>query len=74
MQYPTRRVLVLFLTLLKLRKISIAPDQEVDMMLATGRISDEKVISDEASGVIFVAWRVLYAEIVSARMEDTRPN
>ena len=63
-----------FLTLLKLRKISIAPDQEVDMMLATGRISDEKVISDEASGVIFVAWRVLYAEIVSARMEDTRPN
>ena len=44
------------------------------MMLATGRISNENVISDEASGILFVAWRVLYAEIIRSRIDNTSPN
>ena len=44
------------------------------MMLATGRINDEQVIDDEASGIIFIAWRVLYAEIIHSRIEETRPS
>ena len=45
-----------FLELCRRRNINIAPDGELGMMLATGRISNENVISDEASGILFVAW------------------
>ena len=31
-------------------------------------------ISDEASGILFVAWRGLYAEIIRSRIDNTSPN
>ena len=63
-----------FLELCRRRGVAIASNNEIGMMLATGRINDEQVIDDEASGIIFIAWRVLYAEIIHSRIEETRPS
>ena len=63
-----------FLELCRRRGVAIASNDEIGMMLATGRINDEQVLDDEASGIIFIAWRVLYAEIIHSRIEETRPS
>ena len=63
-----------FLTILNDTGTPVPPDREVAALLAVGRISDDKMISNESSGVLFAAWRALYAEIIKSRIEETRPN
>ena len=63
-----------FLRILKDTGTPVPPDGEVTALLAVGRLSDTQMISNESSGVLFAAWRALYAEIIRSRIEETRPN
>ena len=42
--------------------------------LTVGRIDQHTVIDRNASAVLFIAWRCLYAELVAGRIDNTRPN
>ena len=39
-----------------------------------GIMSEEKIVDKEGAGLLALAWRCLYAEIVSARIESTEPD
>ena len=39
-----------------------------------GRIGRNEYVDREMAGMIFIAWRCLYAEVVGARMDDARLN
>ena len=47
---------------------------DVSAFLAIGRRSPYRVISKNQSGIFFLAWRCLYAELVSGRIDDKIPN
>ena len=38
--------------------------------LAVGRVTDDKCVGPEESGILFIAWRCLYAATVHARVEN----
>ena len=42
--------------------------------LTVGRLTDAKVVDKNQSGVLFLAWRCLYAELVRGRVENVAPN
>ena len=42
--------------------------------LTVGRIDQHTVIDRNTSAVLFIAWRCLYAELVTGRIDNTRPN
>ena len=42
--------------------------------LAVGRLTSQDVVSKDHSGILFIAWRCLYAELVRGRIENVRPN
>ena len=42
--------------------------------LAVGRLTARDVVSKDHSGILFIAWRCLYAELVRGRIENVRPN
>jgi len=37
-----------------------------------GKIQGRKYVGEESAGMMFLAWRCLYAEVVKARLEDKR--
>ena len=42
--------------------------------LAVGRLTDTKVVGKNQAGILFIAWRCLYAELVRGRVENVTPN
>ena len=42
--------------------------------LAVGRLSDTQVVGKNHSGILFLAWRCLYAELVRGRVENVTPD
>jgi hypothetical protein len=40
--------------------------------LLFGMVGNNKMVDKEEAGILFLAWRVLYAEIVHARLENHR--
>ena len=42
--------------------------------LAVGRLSDTHVVGKNQSGILFIAWRCLYAELVRGRVENVQPD
>jgi hypothetical protein len=48
------------------------PPEEITDFLATGAMSDTKVISAHYSVLWFIGWRCLYAEIVHSRIENQK--
>ena len=58
-------------TLLKLlTDLGMPFPENTTAFLATGAVSAEKAISTHLSGIWFIAWRCLYAEIANSRVED----
>ena len=43
---------------------------DVTAYLAVGRLTDDKCVGPQESGVLFIAWRCLYAATVHARIEN----
>ena len=43
---------------------------DVTAYLAVGRIADDKCVGPQESGILFIAWRCLYAATVNARVEN----
>ena len=39
-----------------------------------GRLDHQRVVGPVQSGIVFIAWRCLYAEVVQARLEDKELN
>ena len=50
------------------------PGHVSDAYWILGRISDNKVVDNEAAGIIALAWRCLYAEITKKRIEGGHLN
>ena len=42
--------------------------------LAVGRLSDTHVVGKNQAGILFIAWRCLYAELVRGRVENVQPD
>ena len=42
--------------------------------LAVGRLSDTHAVGKNQSGILFIAWRCLYAELVRGRVENVQPD
>ena len=40
--------------------------------IAAGKVKGRKFIGEEGAGMMFLAWRCLYAEVVKARLEYKR--
>ena len=47
---------------------------DVPSFLAVGRRSPYRAVDKNHSGIVFLAWRCLYAELVSGRIDDKKPN
>jgi hypothetical protein len=52
-------------------KLGMPRPQHVDAFIVTGTLDQNKAISRLHSGVWFLAWRCLYAAMVTSRVEDT---
>lgn len=52
----------------------ICEEQFLDAFLALGYIDEDTAMCEEQAGIMFIAWRCLYAEIVGARMDERRPR
>ena len=46
----------------------------VPSFLLVGRITEAKVVCKNQAGILFIAWRCLYAELVRGRIENVRPD
>ena len=42
--------------------------------LAVGRLTDDKTVDKNQAGLLFLAWRCLYAELIRGRADDVIPN
>jgi hypothetical protein len=54
-----------------MRKLDLTTHRHTAFIIA-GRTGKGKIVDTEAAGVMFIAWRCLYAEVVGARIEDRR--
>ena len=57
-----------------LTEVGMRPPEESRSFILLGRITAQKAISKFFSGVMFLAWRCLYAELVDAKINKARPN
>ena len=48
------------------------PTIDRDLFLILGRIDDTRVVDQPQAGMLFLAWRCLYAAVTQARLEDRR--
>ena len=48
----------------------ICAQQDLDAFLLLGYIDDDEDMIEEQAGILFLAWRCLYAEIIGARIDD----
>ena len=49
----------------------LPPQNEEEPFLLLGRLSDTKVVDPSQAGLMFIAWRCLYAAVVSSRVDGT---
>ena len=57
-----------------LEKLEQDTPEHIPSFLAVGRMDEEEVANEVQAGVMFIAWRCLYAELMSVREEGTLPN
>ena len=57
-----------------LERLGMPQPQHESAFLVLGRIDADTVIDKYLAGVIFLAWRCLYAEITRARIEKGTPD
>ena len=55
-----------------MKKIGFKEPTNVEAFLAVGRLEDKKVVTKNQSGILFIAWRCLYAGIIANRMDGER--
>ena len=56
-----------------MKKMGLPRFTHTSALLAVGRLSDTQVIDKNLSGILFLAWRCLYAELVRGRVENVTP-
>ena len=62
-------------TLMKKMNFTIPPmGEEKTAFWLLGRLSDAEAVPQEQAGLMFIAWRCLYAEIVTAKIDGHKPN
>ena len=59
------------LTLMRELGFPLPPQNEEEPFLLLGRLSDTKVVDPSQAGLMFIAWRCLYAAVVSSRVDGT---
>ena len=57
-----------------LARMGMATPEDEVAFLILGRLDAETVIDAQLSGIMFLAWRCLYAEITKARIEKANPD
>ena len=57
-----------------MKKMGLPRFTHTSALLAVGRLSDTQVIDKNLSGILFLAWRCLYAELVRGRVENVTPD
>ena len=55
-------------------RMGFTAGQHLTSFLVLGRLTKDKVVTKNQSGMLFIAWRCLYAELVRGRIENVRPN
>ena len=60
--YPIIRLLI---------KLGMPPPTDISAFIMLGRINNTKVITKTLAGLMFIAWRCLYAAIVSNRFDNS---
>jgi hypothetical protein len=55
-------------------RMGLAPPEDDTAFLVLGRINADSVIDTHLAGVMFLAWRCLYAEITRARIDKENPD
>ena len=57
-----------------LTRMGLTPPEDRVALLVLGRINANTVVDTQLSGIMFLAWRCLYAEITRARIEKENPD
>ena len=57
-----------------LTDLGMAQPEDKTAFIVLGRITAKKVIDKHLAGIMFLAWRCLYAEITRARIEHDNPD
>ena len=55
-------------------KLGFPKPEHLPSYLVVGRLSRREVVDKNHSGILFTAWRCLYAELISARLDNKTPN